>query len=189
LKSDQEPYINPSIFHDDIRTVFLPYLASLRGLAEFAEKVAFLLMYHCSAPVADHVIRLLTEARVRVITFAPHTTQVFQVLDLALFRVLKRCSRYELPVGENTAIVKAITKVYHDFTQTMAWPNVWRTFRALGFEFDTRRDPYEGLFDEGKLRESAGFQELCFVTFRWTRSRADHVLLTSIGSTSLSKST
>jgi hypothetical protein len=40
--------------------------------------------------VTDDVIRLLTEARERVITFAPHTTQIFQILDLKLFGVLKR---------------------------------------------------------------------------------------------------
>jgi hypothetical protein len=128
---------------------------------------------------------------VRVITFAPHTTQVFQVLDLTLFGVLKRCPRYELPFDENIATVKVITKIYHDFVQTMARPNVWGTFRALGceFEFDRRREPYELLFDEVKLRESEGFDELCSVTCPWTNYRAGDVLLASVGSTSLSKST
>jgi hypothetical protein len=84
--------------------------------------------------------------------------------------------------------VQIITKGYHDFTQAMARPNVFGTFRALGFEFDTKRDPYELLFDERKLRESAGFEELCSVTFPWTSDRADDVLLSSVGSAGLSKS-
>jgi hypothetical protein len=45
------------------------------------------------------------------------------------------------------------------------------------------------LFDELKLKESAGFEELCSVTFPWTSYRADDVLLPSVGSTGLSKST
>jgi hypothetical protein len=47
-----------------------------RGLAVFAEEPAVLLMDmdNCSTHVRDDVIRILTEARVRVITFAPHTT-------------------------------------------------------------------------------------------------------------------
>jgi hypothetical protein len=48
--------------------------------------------------------------------FAPHTTQIFRVLDLALFGVLRRCPRYELPFDENNATLKVTTKVYHDFT-------------------------------------------------------------------------
>jgi hypothetical protein len=70
------------------------------------------------------VVQILTEASVRVITFALHTTQIFQLLDLILFGVLKRRSRYEMPFDEHNAIVKVITKVYHDFTQTMTRPIV-----------------------------------------------------------------
>jgi hypothetical protein len=55
-------------------------------------------------------------------------------------------------------MVKVIMKVYHDLTQTMMPCNVWGAFRALGIEFDTRSEPYELLFDEVKLRESAGFE-------------------------------
>jgi hypothetical protein len=50
-------------------------------------------MDDCSATVSDDVIRIFTEARMRVIIFAPHTTQAFQVIDLPSFGVLKRCSR------------------------------------------------------------------------------------------------
>jgi hypothetical protein len=65
----------------------------------------------------------------------------------------------------------------------------WGVFQALGLEFDKRREPYELLFDEAKLRESAGVEELCLVTFPCTSYRADDILLASVGSTSLSKST
>jgi hypothetical protein len=51
------------------------------------------------------------------------------------------------------------------------------------------REPYELLLDELKMTESAGLRELCSVTFPWISYQADDVLLTSVGSTSLSKST
>jgi hypothetical protein len=59
----------------------------------------------------------------------------------------------------------------------------------LGFELETRREPSELLFDEVKLRENAGFEELSSVTFPWISYRDDDVLLASVGSTGLSKST
>jgi hypothetical protein len=141
------------IFLHYIRTILLPYVDTFRGPAVFAQEIAVVLMADCSADYRDDAIRILIEARVRVVTCAPHTTQVSQVLDLTLFGVLKRCPRYELPFDENNATVKVITKVYHDFTQTMVRSKVWGTFRALGFEFDTRRESYELLFDELKLRK------------------------------------
>jgi hypothetical protein len=96
-------------------------------------------MDNYSAHVTDDVIRLLTEARACVITFALHTTQTFRVLDLTLFGVLKRPPRYELPFENNHAMVKVIMKVYHDFKETMVPPNLGEAFYALGFDFDARR--------------------------------------------------
>jgi hypothetical protein len=38
--------------------------------------------------------------------------------------------------------------------------NTWGAFRAIGFEFDTEAELCRLLFDEEKLRQSEGFQEL-----------------------------
>jgi hypothetical protein len=103
LKFNQKPCINAHIFLDDIGIVFLPYLGTLRDLAVLAQEIAVLLMDGCSAHVSDDVISIPTEGRVRFITFAPHTTQVFQILDLTLFGIPKRCSRYELSFNDDNA--------------------------------------------------------------------------------------
>jgi hypothetical protein len=80
----------------------------------------------------DHIrMRLLTEVRIGVMTFARHTTQVFRVLDLTAFGVLKGCPRYQLPSWDDRATVKFIVKVYHDFRQTMVQPNGWNPFGHL----------------------------------------------------------
>jgi hypothetical protein len=160
VQFNQMPYINAGIFFDDIRSIFLPYIGSLRGLAVFAQEIAFLLMANFSAHVSDDMIRILTKARLRVTTSAPHTDQVFQVLDLTLIGVLKRRPMHELPFNDDTATAKSIMKGYHDFWQTMIQRNIWGSLRALGVEFDVRIVPYRLLFDEIKLKKKAGFQEL-----------------------------
>jgi hypothetical protein len=161
LKFNQKPYINTDIGIHYIRTIFLRSIDAFHGLAVFANEAAVLLMDNCSAHVSDDMIRILTEAMVSVITFAPHTNQVFQVLDLTLFGVPKRHPSYELPFDDDNARVKFIMNVYHDFRQTIIQSNIWGAFRALGleFDFDMRSEPYGLLFDEEKLRETAVFQE------------------------------
>jgi hypothetical protein len=124
LEIQPEPYFNAGIFLASIRTILLSYSDIFHRQAVLAQEIPVLLMTHYSADASDDVIRIHSEARVRVVAFAPHTTQVFQVFDVTLFGVLKRCPRYELPFDENNATVKVITKVYHDFTQTMARPNI-----------------------------------------------------------------
>jgi hypothetical protein len=145
---------NFSAVQEHLKSILLPYSESFRGRAVLAQEIAVLLITH----ISDDVIRILTEAMVRVITSAPYTTQVFQVLDLTLFGVLKPCPRYELPFDGNNATVKVIMKVYRDFRQTIIKSNIWRAFLALGLEFDMRREPDRLSFNEEKLRERAGFQ-------------------------------
>jgi hypothetical protein len=65
----------------------------LCDLEAVAQKPAVLLMDNCSAQVSDDVIRIPTEASLRVISCAPHTTQIFQV--------------------------RFIMKAYHDFGPSM----------------------------------------------------------------------
>jgi hypothetical protein len=134
MKVRPKPYVNAKIFLDYIKTVFLPNLAELRHLEEFAEEDAVLLLDNCPSHVTRGVIGILTDARVRVITFAPHTTQIFQILDMTLFGVLKHQPRYDLPFDDDTATVKFIMKVYRDFKKTMVEPNIWAAFQAIGFE-------------------------------------------------------
>jgi hypothetical protein len=124
LKFNQKPYYNADIFIAYSRTILLLYPDILPGLAILAQEITIFLMTHCSTHVSDDVIRILTEARVGVITFAPHTTQVFQLLDLTLSGALKQCPRYELPFDENDATVKVITQVHHDITHTIVPDNV-----------------------------------------------------------------
>jgi hypothetical protein len=131
LKFNQRPYFNAGIFLDYIRTVFLPYVDTFRGRAVLAQELAVWLMTQCLADGSDEVIRILTEARERVISFAPYTTQVFKVLDFTFFGVLKPCPRYELPFDDDNPTIKFIMKVYHDFTQTMVPPNVLGAFGSL----------------------------------------------------------
>jgi hypothetical protein len=167
LRSNSKPYINAESFVDYRWTVFLPNLAELRTLDGFTEETGVLLMENFPSHVTDDINGLLTETRVRVITFVPHTTQIFQVLDVTPFGVLKQRPRYHLPFEDEKETVKFMMKVCHDFKQTMVEPNIWRAFQALGFEFefDPTSEPYRLLSNEEKLRQSEGFGELWSIDF------------------------
>jgi hypothetical protein len=89
LRQRSKPYVSRKLFLEYIKKIFLPYLNELRDMEQFEGREAVLLMDNCSAHISDEVVAVLTEARVRIITFAPHTTQIFQVLDLVLFGALK----------------------------------------------------------------------------------------------------
>jgi hypothetical protein len=115
LKQRAKPYVNADLFENYVRTVFLPPLAITCIMQNVRNEEAVLLMDNCSPHLTPVVIDLLSEARVRIVTFAPHTTQIFQTLDLSLFGVLKRRGQYQLPFGDDAGSARFSKKRYRDF--------------------------------------------------------------------------
>jgi hypothetical protein len=128
LKQRAKPYVNADLFENYIRSVFLPRLAITRTMQNIPEEDAVLLMDNWSPQLSHLVIDLLSNSSVRIVNFAPDTTQIFQVLDLdfALFGLLKRRGQYQLTFGDDTRSARFIKKVYHDFRSTMADINRWK---------------------------------------------------------------
>jgi hypothetical protein len=74
LRHRDKPSVKANLFENNIRTVFLPDLASTRAIQNFREEEAVLLTANCSPRRAPIVIELLSTACVRVVIFAPNTT-------------------------------------------------------------------------------------------------------------------
>jgi hypothetical protein len=129
-------------------------------LDEFAEEMASLLMNNWSSHITSDMIGFVPEGRVRVITFAPHTTQIFQIFDVTLFDVLRRHSRYVFPVGDKEMTIKFLMKVYHGFKQMTVDSNIRKAFKVLVLEFDTGSESDKLSFNEEKQRQSASFRKL-----------------------------
>jgi hypothetical protein len=162
LKKRTKPYVNTDLFENYVRTVFLPHLAITRIMQNVRNEEAVRLMDNCSLHLTPIVIDLPSEARVRIVTFAPHTTQIFQVLDLSLFGVLKRRGQDQLRFGDDARSARFIKKgesrfsIDHDQHQYMER----RAFRGIGLIYNIVGGIRRVLFDEIILCESGGFRKL-----------------------------
>jgi hypothetical protein len=76
LKSRSKPYINAEICEKYMCTVFLLRLNELRRLEDFAEENVMLLMDTCLSHIGEVILIFHRGARVRIITWPPHTTQI-----------------------------------------------------------------------------------------------------------------
>jgi hypothetical protein len=106
------------------------------------------------------VFATLRDHNLKVITFAPHTTQIFQILDLCLFGVFKSKMQYKLPFANSNLTVNLIRNAFRALKQTFVPDNVRSVFKLLGLEFNIAQTPYTLLFREDMLRRSQGFQEI-----------------------------
>jgi hypothetical protein len=117
-------------------------------------------MDNCSLHISDDFVAVFTDARVRIITFTPDTTHIFQLLDVVLFGALKKHANGLKMFDEDQPAGAFLLKVYHDFKQTMIEINISEAFAAIGFTHNIEQSPYRLLFEEEKLRQSSGFMEL-----------------------------
>jgi hypothetical protein len=171
LMQRTKAYINGALFADYIRNVFLPHVARVPTQENLQEEEAVLLMDNCPSHLTQEVLGLLTAGRVRIVTFTPHTTHLFQVLDLTLFGLFKRRGQFHLPLETDHRTAKFIQKVYHDFRQTMIDPNIRAAFTHIGITFYIVWNVMRVRFNEITLRQTPGFMELWEIRSRWRISR------------------
>jgi hypothetical protein len=163
-------------------------LNELRESAQFEASEAVLLMDDCSPHVSDDIVAVLTSVPVRIITFAPYTTQVFEILDVVLFGVLKKHPTGLNSLDEEQPAAAFFLKVYHDFKQIMMEINIWGTFVAIGLTHDIEQSPDGRFFDQEKLGQSLGFLGLWIAICCWRACRSACEWQSLDRSTNLNKS-
>jgi hypothetical protein len=97
---------------------------------------------------------------VKVITFPPHTTHIFQCLDLSLFGNFKKKMNYKLPLESDEHTAGLVKRIFHLMKQTLVKDNVENVFMQLDLQYNLEATPSLLHFDEGVLRESPGFASL-----------------------------
>jgi hypothetical protein len=66
---------------------------------------------------------------VRIITFVPRSTHLFQVLDVVLSDALKKHATGLETLDEEQPAAAFLLKIHHDFKQTMIEVNIWEPFQ------------------------------------------------------------
>jgi hypothetical protein len=160
LEHRQKAYVTATLFQQYITNVLIPFIERLRTNPEFIGKSAILLMDNCFIHMRPEVLATLRDHNVKVITFAPHSTQIFQTLDLYLSGVFKSKIQFKLPFANDSLNLTFIRNVFHALKQTFVPDNIRSAFKLLGLELNITQTPYTLLFREDKLCRSPGFQEI-----------------------------
>jgi hypothetical protein len=151
LEHKQKAYVTATLFQQYVTSVLIPFIERLQTNPEFTCKSAILLVDNCSIHTRPDLLATLRDHKVKVITFPPHTAQIFQTLDFSLFGVFKRKMQCELPFANDNLTVNSILDAFHALTQTFVPDHVRSAFKLLGLEFNITQTPCTLLFLEDKL--------------------------------------
>jgi hypothetical protein len=155
-----KPYVTGKLFFQYIKGIFVPYLNEPRESEEFEACEAILLMDNCSHHISNDIIAVFTRVRVRVITFATHTTHIFRMLDIMLFGALKKYAIDIETLDEEQSAAAFLLKVHHDSKKTTAEINITDAFISIGLTQDIEQTVSGLLFNKEKFRQSRGFESL-----------------------------
>jgi hypothetical protein len=75
------PYVNAEIFKRYVDTVLIPAVEGNRQLPGCDKKPAILFCDNCSARMSNSMLEKLARHGVLILTYSPHTSHIFQVLD------------------------------------------------------------------------------------------------------------
>jgi hypothetical protein len=88
------PYVTAELFKEHIRTVFVLKIEHHREHPGCEKKPAILLCEKYLCDCSDDIFKELAGHRILAITYPPHTSQIFQVLDSLLVGRFKAAKKY-----------------------------------------------------------------------------------------------
>jgi hypothetical protein len=151
IRSNDTSYVTRDIFKEYLSSVFLRYVESTRESLNLRDFPAVLLCDNCSSHLDDEIMRFLASHNVKLLTFPPHTSNLFQPLDLVTFAVFKREKReiqVKLPAGSQvwqiTRLMKALERATDSATNRSA-------FKRAGLMINPRVYPPVAIVDTGEL--------------------------------------
>jgi hypothetical protein len=131
LEHRQKAYVTATLFQQYGTSILIPFIERLRTNLEFTGKSVILLLENCLIHARPEVLATSRDHNVKVITFPPHTKQIFQTPDLCLFGLFKRKMQYKLPFANGNLTVNFIRKTFQALKQTFVTENIRSDLNCL----------------------------------------------------------
>jgi hypothetical protein len=166
IRVNSSSYVNADIFRDYIRDYFIPHVENHRTIHGKQGSPAVLLMDNCSAHLRDDIIEMLSLHRIKIITFPPHTSGIFQMLDRVLFGVFKTAMRGQIKDPQLHFMTDHARRMLRAFETAKCASNIRASFLSTGFIYEVDASHMYTLgYDEAKVRHSSEFSEVGNVNY------------------------
>jgi hypothetical protein len=157
IERNAKPYVDRPLFENFIRHRLIPHITALRTDPCYSKAETVLLMDNCSARVTPEIFRLLGENHIKFITFAPHTRNIFQALDLSFFGVFKTKEKFWMDQDDDKTFTATIHKLVRQFHSVAMPENICGSFVMAGFSYSTGAIPCVLEFSRERMIKNADF--------------------------------
>ena len=102
----------------------------------------------------------MAENNIIVITYPPHTSHVFQVLDKLLFGVLKKHKKYIPKNDDIQPLIDHMYRIFHAYELSSCSTTIRSSFMKTGFEYFTKNNKLYLKMNKSKIQNSIEFKEI-----------------------------
>jgi hypothetical protein len=153
MENRKPAYGTAEIFRTYIETVFFPAIAANKKLPGCRNKPAILFCGNWACHCSEDILIEFARHGVLVLSYPPHMSNLFQVLDLLLFSRLKSAKKY-LPRNDQASTwidhIVRISKAYQTVITNTMGRSCWE---KAGFEYAKMGEAFHLLVNDGKIRE------------------------------------
>jgi hypothetical protein len=111
IERNAKPYVDRPPFENFIRYQLILHIMALQTNLCCSKAEPVLLMDNCSVYVTPEIFRHLGENHIKIVTFAPHTTNIFQALDISFFGVFKTKEKFWMDQDDDKTFTATIHKL------------------------------------------------------------------------------
>jgi hypothetical protein len=152
--------LRQDIFNEYIDEILIPAVISDRGLPGCNHKPAVLFCDDCCAHCSNAALDKMARNGIRVITYPPQTSHIFQALDVLLFGILKRANKYQRRDDMLGQGVDHVLRLFLAYDQATASTTIRASWLQTGFNHGNRNEARSLIVNEPKIRQATAFREV-----------------------------
>lgn len=168
ITTNTSPYVNEEIFHTYIEKTLIPYVNNQRRIEGFEKEFGVLFMDNCMAHCSERSLKLLAENSIIVISFPPHTSNLFQMLDLVLFGCVKNIKRGIERRKDLNPAAEILERTFRAYEQASTSSNCRSCFERAGMSSEDVNGMLRIKFNEDYVRKAPNFAEIWNIDFKET---------------------
>jgi hypothetical protein len=161
----RSPYFTESLFYNYINDVFIPFVLKRRDSHNCPNQHAILFMDNLFAHCSDRTLQLLSQHNIRVISFPPHSTHIFQMLDLVVFGVMKHYKSTLKKANNIHPVADHLHRAFRAFELATVSSTIRASFEAAGFNYIIGENGYVLQVNVEKIRSNPDFLEMWNTNF------------------------
>jgi hypothetical protein len=153
-------YMNEELFINYITTQFIPHVFILRLQHMRYNQRAILFMDNLRSHCSERILQELGRKNILAISFPPHTSHLFQMLDLPTFGLMKSKLKETHLLAKLHPSADHLVRTLQSLKHACISSSVRAAFQKAGFDIVMEGEDPKLSFNSEKIQNSDDFKEL-----------------------------